>query len=69
MKIKKTFRITGMHCESCARIIEMELSDKVQKINVNHKTGSAEIEFDETLISPKEIASIITKQGYKTNLK
>lgn len=63
-KIKLT--IEGMHCASCAKLIEMELKDKVKNISVNYETGNTIIEFDNNKISEDEIKNIIIKAGYKT---
>ena len=62
--MKKTFMISGMHCNSCAMMIEQELEDKVNKINVNFASEKAEIDFDEKKISEKEIKNEIKKLGY-----
>lgn len=62
---KKTFSIKGMHCNSCAMAIELELEDKVEKINVNYAREKAEVEFDSKKISEKEIITIIKKLGYE----
>ena len=64
-KMKKIFKIEGMHCESCAKLIEMELKDSVKNISVNYKTGDAVIEFDNNKINEDKIKNIITKAGYK----
>jgi copper chaperone CopZ len=62
---KIEIKIEGMHCDSCAKTIEMELAEKVDKINVNAKEGKATVEFDEKKISGKKIAGIIANLGYK----
>ena len=62
--MKKIFKIGGMHCESCAKIIEMELNDFVNSIKVNVSKGMAEIDFDERNISEGKIKEIISKAGY-----
>ena len=54
-----------MHCESCKKIIEMELKDKVNKISVNLKENNAEVDFDEKKINDRQIAELIIKLGYK----
>ncbi|MEK6827187.1 MAG: heavy-metal-associated domain-containing protein [Nanoarchaeota archaeon] len=64
-KIKLT--IEGMHCNSCAMIIEMELKDYVNKIKVNLQKNSAEIDFDEKKINQNKIIDLITKLGYVVN--
>ncbi|MFH1501230.1 MAG: sulfite exporter TauE/SafE family protein [archaeon] len=62
--MKNTFKINGMHCNSCERLIESELKDKVNRISVSYKKGTAEIDFDESKISVNEIKKIIGKSGY-----
>lgn len=64
--MKKTFMIEGMHCNSCAMLIENELKDKsgVKKVSVSYASEKAEIDFDEKKISEKKIKEIIKKLGY-----
>lgn len=61
-KIK--LNIKGMHCASCAKLIEMELEGKVEKMNIK-ENGEAIIEFDETKINQNKIKEAIKKLGYK----
>ena len=63
--MKKIFKISGMHCESCSKIIEMELEGKVESTNIDSKSGKAEINFDPKKISERQIVEIINKAGYK----
>lgn len=63
--MKKVFKIGGMHCTSCAMLIEEELKDKVNSIKVDHASGKAEIDFNEKKISGRQIKDIIAKMGYK----
>ncbi|MDD5651603.1 MAG: sulfite exporter TauE/SafE family protein [Candidatus Nanoarchaeia archaeon] len=63
--MKKTFQIKGMHCNSCAILIEKELQDKVNSISVSYTKGQAEIDFDKEKISEEEIISVIKKLGYE----
>lgn len=62
-KIK--LKIIGMHCSSCAKLIEAELIHVVNSIVVNYDGGIADIDFDEKKISEKELKEIIHKLGYK----
>jgi len=62
--MKKTFQIKGMHCNSCAALIEKELENKVDSIKVSYANEKAEIEFDENKISKEEIEKSIKKLGY-----
>ncbi len=60
-KIK--LNITGMHCASCKKAIEMELSGKVNKVDIK-EDGESIIEFNENNISEKEIEGAIKRAGY-----
>jgi sulfite exporter TauE/SafE/copper chaperone CopZ len=70
--MKKSFKIKGMHCNSCSTLIENELKGKVKNISVSYANEKAEIEFDENKISEKEIKEAIKKIGYnveETNIE
>src|SRR3989338_5227766 len=47
---KETYKIKGMHCASCASIIERAIKkiDGVESIAVNNGTENAKISFDES---------------------
>ncbi len=64
-KIIKLY-IEGMHCKSCEKIIEMELTEisgvKSVKIDSVAKTGEATVEEN---VAENEIIAAITKAGYK----
>lgn len=62
-KIK--LKIEGMHCNSCAMMIENELEDRKIKARVDFASEKAEIEFDENKITENKIKEIIIKLGYK----
>ncbi len=61
----KKFKITGMHCASCAKIIEMELENFVNSIKVDISKNIAEIDFNEKNINENKIKEKIEKLGYK----
>lgn len=63
--MKRIFKIEGMHCNSCAKLIEDTLNEKVNSSSVSFSKGIAEIDFDEEKISEKEIKEKIKKLGYK----
>ncbi len=64
--IKKTFKITGMHCASCVKTIENALlkTAGVRSASVNFATESALIEFDENTVSERGIAKMVKDIGY-----
>src|SRR3989344_8603277 len=66
MSKKITLNIQGMHCASCAAIIERALkkSKGINNAIVNFATKKASIEYDEKLTNTKEFELIIEKKGY-----
>ncbi|MDO8647101.1 MAG: heavy metal translocating P-type ATPase [Candidatus Diapherotrites archaeon] len=67
---KVTLQISGMHCASCALIINKSLA-KVQGVkdaNVNFSTSKATIEFDESSVKEDDLVSAIKKAGYGASL-
>jgi copper chaperone CopZ len=66
---KKTFSIKGMHCNSCATSIELELEGKVNSVNASYADEKAEIDFDSKKISESEIIKIIKKMGYEVDAR
>ena len=65
--MKKTYNIKGMHCKSCAKLIESELQDKVKGISVDFETGKAVIDFDDKKIKEQQIKEIINHMNYQLN--
>ena len=66
MSKKITLNITGMHCASCATVIENQLkkSPGVEKANVNYGVERASIEFDEATTNQDKLIEIVKKAGY-----
>ena len=64
---KEQIKISGMHCASCANIIERELkkTEGVHEANVNFATEKATVTFDSSKLSKEKIGEVITRAGYK----
>ncbi len=64
---KSKLNISWMHCSSCSKIIESNLSNNQNIISskVNFWNNKAMIEYDETKITENEIIKIIEKSGYR----
>src|SRR3989344_7762524 len=62
----KTFQIRGMHCASCAAIIEktLEKVEGVNSIEVNYGTETAKISYDEAKTNPEHLSQILKPLGY-----
>lgn len=63
---KISFKILGMTCASCVKGIEKTLNNQnaIKNVSVNFVSESADVEFDESKISQKEIFKLISKMGY-----
>ena len=61
---KKTFKVEGMHCTSCALMIESDLEDAGVKATCSYAKQTLEVEFDEKKIDEKTIVDIVVKAGY-----
>src|SRR3989338_1727028 len=62
----QTYRVKGMHCASCASIIERTVKkiEGVQDISVNNGTENAKISFDENTTSPNHFNKKLEPLGY-----
>jgi len=63
--------IKGMHCVSCAMIIEKTLlkEDGVKSCQVNYATEKLKVEFDDSKVSLKDLGKKIEPLGYELNIK
>ncbi|MCE9517695.1 heavy metal translocating P-type ATPase [Candidatus Nomurabacteria bacterium] len=66
MSTEKTYKIKGMHCASCASIIERTVKkiDGVEDISVNNGTENAKISFDPSKTSPESFNKKLEPLGY-----
>lgn len=67
MIVKKNFPIVGMHCASCAKLIERNVSKVpgVVSCAVNYGSESATIELEDGTVSDKVIGKAVQDIGYK----
>lgn len=66
MATVSSFRIRGMHCASCAGIIEKTLTktDGVVSAEVNYGTETAKVQFDPVKVNHAELSQKIEPLGY-----
>jgi copper chaperone CopZ len=62
--MKKIYKIGGMHCASCALMIESDLEDAGAKARCNYAKQTLEVEFDEKKIKENKINEIVKTTGY-----
>lgn len=65
--MKKTFKVKGMHCNSCSTLIENALKYKegIGGVSASYSKEEVEIDFNSEKISEKEIKETIKKCGYE----
>ncbi|MBI2404593.1 heavy-metal-associated domain-containing protein [Candidatus Gottesmanbacteria bacterium] len=64
--MKKTYKLKGMHCTSCAMVIEGELEDIGVKASCSYARETVDVEYDEKKLSEDTIKNVIVKAGYQT---
>lgn len=66
MATPQTYKIKGMHCASCAGIIEkiFKKVPGVESAEVNYGTESAKVSFDESKTNPHHLSKTIERLGY-----
>jgi Cu+-exporting ATPase len=64
---KENFKIKGMHCASCAVVIEKSLKEKsfVKKANINFASEELDLEFDDKKTNISEIKDVVKGLGYE----
>lgn len=66
----QTYRVKGMHCASCAGIIEKTFKkiEGVRSAEVNYGTEKAKLSFDTSKTNPRELSKKIEPLGYSLAL-
>jgi len=64
---KKKFKIEGMHCSSCAMLIDGDLEDLagIKSAKTSYARQECEVEYDLMVVDDNKITEVITKCGYK----
>jgi len=70
MNNKIRIGIEGMHCSSCANLIERSLKKLpgVSQANVNFAAEKANVIYDEVQVKPQNLIEAIKRAGYKAEL-
>lgn len=68
--INETYKVKGMHCASCAGIIEKTFrkTPGVDSVEVNYATETAKVSFDKSKTTPKSLSQKIKPLGYSLDL-
>ncbi|MBI5421945.1 copper-translocating P-type ATPase, partial [Candidatus Peregrinibacteria bacterium] len=67
---KLALSLVGMHCASCATIIEKSIKKLpgIKQANVNFAAEKASVVFDESLSSTQDLIGAVKKAGYKAEM-
>jgi copper chaperone CopZ len=64
--IKKTFRVSDMHCPNCAMTLEGIEDDLpgIKQINASYQKMQMTVEYDESKVSEVQILLAVKSKGY-----
>ncbi|MBU1327077.1 cation transporter [Patescibacteria group bacterium] len=62
--MKKIYKIKGMHCTSCAMLIEGAIEDIGVAARASFTKGELEVEYDPKKVSGSAIKEAVEKAGY-----
>lgn len=65
----KTLTIDGIHCASCAMLIEGELEDIGAAANCSWVARTVEVSYDPAKLTDKDIHAAIGRAGYRVSSK
>ena len=63
---EKKLKTTGMHCQSCAMLVDMTVGDLegVAEVSTDYASGDTDVKFDPDQVSTDEIIAAIRSAGY-----
>ena len=66
----KVYKVKGMHCASCASIIERVLKKKegVDAVEVNYGTEKVKLTFDTSKVSVRDLSKHLEPLGYTLDI-
>lgn len=62
--VRQIYKVSGMHCTSCALNIEWVLEDYGIKAQCNYAKQLLDVEFDPQKTPPEKIKQLVTGLGY-----
>ena len=64
---KATIRVEGMKCANCSGSVKKALkaTEGVEKVEVNHETKEAVIEYDDAKVTEAKLREVINSTGFK----
>ena len=65
---KKSFKIKGMDCDACAKMIELDLEDIGAKADCSYSKCTLDVEFDSDTLSEEDIRKKVIESGYDLDI-
>jgi copper chaperone CopZ len=67
--VSKKFTVNGMTCNGCAGTVNniIKMQKGVESVDVHYPENTAEVSFDESLISEEKIKEVVQMMGYSLN--
>lgn len=62
---KKIYKVLGMHCPSCAMVIEADLEDAGIKASCSYAKQMLDVEYDENKVPEKNVQEVVGTSGYQ----
>lgn len=62
---KKTFKIEGMDCDACAKMIELDLEDAGISASCNYANATLEVELKDDHSEEKKVMEVVSRSGYQ----
>lgn len=61
---------SGMHCGSCAMLIDMTVGDLdgVETVKTDHAVGETVLTYDSELLTPEQVIAAIRSAGYEADV-
>jgi copper chaperone len=62
-----TLKVKGMTCGHCVKAVTDALHAKagVSRADVDLIAGRAQVEYDDTRVTPRELAEVVSGEGYE----
>lgn len=62
-----TLKVQGMTCQHCVRSVTqaLESRDGVSRAEVDLQAGRARVDYDDSRVTARELASAVAEEGYE----
>ena len=67
--VSKKYKVSGMTCNGCASTVNniIKMQKGVNSVEVKYPENTAEVSFDESVITEDKIIEVVKMMGYSLN--